>query len=94
MRSQNKIYPYEEYPKRKPEPDNLEHFNNLRDEMATNVFSNHYSASQCNPGVGPCIIKEVLFPPEAPQEFATMIESALVYQNTANYEMAIATFEE
>jgi tetratricopeptide (TPR) repeat protein len=36
----------------------------------------------------------VFFPPDAPQEFATMIESGLVYQNTANYEMAIATFEE
>lgn len=35
-----------------------------------------------------------MFPPEAPQEFATLIESALVYQNTANYEMALATFEE
>jgi hypothetical protein len=89
-----KIYPYAEYPPVKPEPNNLDHFSNYRAGLAQNTFSKHYSASQCNPGVGPCIIKEVLFPPDAPQEFATMIESGLVYQNTANYEMAIATFEE
>jgi hypothetical protein len=89
-----KIYQYEEYPPKKPEPNNLDHFNDLRAEMAQSTFPGHYNATQCNSGVGPCIIKEVLFPPQAPQEFATLIESALVYQNTANYEMALATFEE
>ena len=33
-------------------------------------------------------------PPEAPREVATLIESTLVYQNAANYEMAIKTLEE
>ena len=42
----------------------------------------------------PSIIKEVFFPPEAPHEVATLIESALVYQNDANYEMAIHTLRE
>ncbi|CAI2359845.1 unnamed protein product [Moneuplotes crassus] len=88
-----KIYPFEEYPPKPREPDNLYHFDNLRNEMNENIFPTHYNALQCNPGVGPCIIKEVLFPPEAPQEFATLIESALVYQNTANYDMALETFE-
>jgi tetratricopeptide (TPR) repeat protein len=46
-----------------------------------------------NPGIAPCIIKEVYFPPEAPTEVATLIESALVYQNTGNYNMAILCFE-
>ena len=44
---------------------------------------------QQNSGIMPSIIKEVFFPPEAPQEVATLIESSLVYQNDANYEMAI-----
>ena len=42
----------------------------------------------------PHIIKEVFFPPEAPHEVATLIESALVYQNSANYQMAIRSLEE
>lgn len=33
-------------------------------------------------------------PPQAPPEVATLIESTLVYQNSANYEMAIKTLEE
>jgi tetratricopeptide (TPR) repeat protein len=48
---------------------------------------------QGNPGIAPCIIKEVYFPPESPSIVATLIESALVYQNSANYEMAIDCFE-
>lgn len=32
-------------------------------------------------------------PPEAPPEVATYIESSLVYQNSANYEMAIHSLE-
>jgi len=42
----------------------------------------------------PTIIKEVYFPPSSKyQDVATLIESALVYQNSANYEMAIKAFE-
>ena len=33
-------------------------------------------------------------PPQAPSEVATLIESTLVYQHSANYEMAIKTLEE
>lgn len=42
----------------------------------------------------PNIIKEVFFPPEAPHEVATLIESALVYQNSANYQMAVRSLEQ
>ena len=42
----------------------------------------------------PSIIKEVFFPPEAPHEVATLIESALVYQNSANYQMAVRSLEQ
>lgn len=48
-----KIYPYEEYPPRAPEPNNLDHFTELRAEMESNTFPKHYNASQCNSGVGP-----------------------------------------
>lgn len=48
---------------------------------------------QGNPCVAPCVIKEVYFPPEAPCEVATLIESALVYQNYANFELAVDCFE-
>ena len=47
----------------------------------------------CNPGVMPTIIKEVYFPPDAPMEVATLMESSLVYQNSANYEMAVKSLE-
>lgn len=61
--------------------------------MAENIFPSNIRGSQSNAGVAPCIIKEVFFPPEAPKEIATLIESAFVYQNTANYEMALNTLE-
>jgi hypothetical protein len=47
--------------------------------MIENIFPNNIRGSQCNSGVAPCLIKEVFFPPEAPHEVATLIESALVY---------------
>lgn len=56
----------------------------------------------------PVIIKEVFFPPDTTidaikddkdrskklQEVATLIESAIVYQNSANYEMALKSLED
>jgi len=33
-------------------------------------------------------------PPDAPQTVATLIESSLVYQNSANYEMAVHSLEQ
>lgn len=57
-----------------------------------NTFPINIKGDQGNPGIAPCIIKELYFPPEAPCEVATLIESALVYQNSANYELAIECF--
>ena len=54
----------------------------------------HLRGDQQNPSIMPNIIKEVFFPPEAPHEVATLIESALVYQNSANYQMAVRSLEE
>lgn len=66
---------------------------NARKDLVENVFPNNIRGESCNSGVAPTIIKEVFFPPEAPHEIATLIESALVYQNSANYEMAIHSYE-
>lgn len=89
-----KIYPFEQYPRVADPPSNLLHINDFKKDMSEPVFHKNFKETECNPGVAPCIIKEVFIPPEAPQEIATLIESALVYQNTANYEMSLATFEE
>ena len=62
--------------------------------MSENVFPMQAMGDQQNPGIMPSIIKEVFFPPDAPQEVATLIESALVYQNSANYEMAVRSLED
>ena len=53
--------------------------------MNENTFPDNLRGDQQNAGIMPSIIKEVYFPPEAPSEVATLIESALVYQNSANY---------
>lgn len=61
--------------------------------LSENIFPLNIRGDQGNPGVAPCIIKEVYFPPESPQEVATLIESALVYQCSSNFEMAIDCYE-
>ena len=62
--------------------------------MNSSTFPQNIRQEQCNPGIMPNIIKEVFMPPKAPPEVATLIESSLVYQHSANYEMAIKTLEE
>lgn len=69
------------------------HFREKRKQLMSSTFPNYFKASHCNPGVGPCIIKEVLFPPEAPSEIATFLESANVYHANASYELAINTYD-
>lgn len=51
--------------------------------IVENVFPSNSRGQSCHSGVAPVIIKEVFFPPVAPPEIATLIESALVYQNNA-----------
>ena len=63
--------------------------NQAKVELDANTFPMNSKEDQQNPGIMPSIIKEVFFPPEAPQEVATLIESSLVYQNDANYEMSV-----
>jgi hypothetical protein len=58
-------------------------------DLVENTFPLNIRGDMSNPGVAPCIIKEVYLPPDASTEVATLIESALVYQNSANFEMAV-----
>lgn len=50
-----------------------------RKGLMSNVFPMNCRGEMGNPGIAPVIIKEVYFPPEAPYDVATLIESALVY---------------
>jgi hypothetical protein len=63
----------------RPPPGTLELIRKAQNEAEQNVFPNNIRAEQCNAGVAPCLIKEVFFPPDAPHEIATLIESAIVY---------------
>ena len=81
-------------PAKPHQPDTMELMRMASKDMAENTFPMNIRGDQQNPGIMPHIIKEVFFPPEAPHEVATLIESALVYQNSANYQMAIRSLEE
>jgi len=76
-----------------PEPGTLELVRKARNDLMENIFPSNIRGEHANAGVAPTIIKEVYFPPDAPQEIATLIESAIVYQNTGYYEQAIDCFE-
>ena len=62
-------------------------------DINESVFPQNIRQEHQNSGIMPTIIKEVFKPPEAPAEVATLIESSLVYQNSANYEMAVKSLE-
>ena len=62
--------------------------------MEKPIFENNIVEEHCNPGVAPVIIKEIYFPPKSSEEVATLVESALVYQNSGNYEQALESFEQ
>ena len=66
-------------PPKPDEPDTMQLLNKAAQEMQENVFPMSLKGDQQNPQIMPSIIKEVFFPPEAPHEVATLIESALVY---------------
>ncbi len=76
-----------------PEPGTVDLVRKAREALMENIFPSNIRGEQSNAGVAPTIIKEVYFPPEAPQEIATLIESAIVYQNTGYFEQAIDCFE-
>eukprot|EP01002_Notosolenus_urceolatus_P004179 NODE_2098_length_1206_cov_44.738116_g1738_i0.p1 GENE.NODE_2098_length_1206_cov_44.738116_g1738_i0~~NODE_2098_length_1206_cov_44.738116_g1738_i0.p1 ORF type:complete len:283 (-),score=68.21 NODE_2098_length_1206_cov_44.738116_g1738_i0:63-911(-) len=40
----------------------------------------------------PCLIREVFYAPECPQEIVELLETALVHQNSSNYSLAIQTY--
>lgn len=65
------------------------HVAQARKGLCSNVFPMNARGDMGNPGIAPVIIKEVYFPPEAPEDVATLIESSLVYQNSSNFALAI-----
>lgn len=75
-------------------PTTLELITKATQEMESSIFPQNIRQMQCNTLVMPSVIKESYFPPKAPNEVATLIESALVYQHAANYMMAIKTLED
>jgi tetratricopeptide (TPR) repeat protein len=62
-------------------------------DINESVFPKNIRQDHQNSGIMPTLIKEVFMPPNAPSEVATLIESSLVYQNSANYEMAVKSLE-
>jgi hypothetical protein len=74
-------------------PTTLDLIRKATKDVNDNIFPQNIRGEHCNPGVMPTIIKEVFFPPDAPMEVATLMESSLVYQNSANYEMAVKSLE-
>ena len=72
-------------PPKPDQPDTYKLLSQAAKDMQENIFPMSLKGDQMNPSIMPSIIKEVFFPPEAPHEVATLIESALVYQNSANY---------
>jgi len=57
----------------------LQLMRDARKDINANIFPVNNRGEASNPGIAPCIIKEVFFPPDSPQEVATLVESALVY---------------
>lgn len=78
---------------REPPPVTLDLVRKARQDIVENIFPSNIRGEMCNAGVAPCVIKEVFFPPDAPHEIATLIESAIVYQNTGYFEQAIDCFD-
>ena len=74
-------------------PSTLDLIRKAAAEVKDNIFPMNIRAEHCNPGILPTIIKEVYFPPDAPMEVATLMESSLVYQSSASYEMAVRSME-
>ena len=57
--------------------------------MTNNVFPPHIKGVQCNPGINPCLIKEVFYSPDAPRPILTLIESSNVYQTQGNFDLSL-----
>ncbi len=64
---------------RDPPPATIELVRKARQDIVENIFPSNIRGEMCNAGVAPCIIKEVYYPPDAPIEIATLIESGIVY---------------
>jgi len=75
---------------------NLKHFRDYTSNMNTNTLQVLQNTKKTQPhaGIAPCVIRELLFPPTASEDITTLIESAFVYQNTSNYQLALKTMSD
>jgi len=72
----------------------LEAVRSYTKEAATSIIQQSTKVRVGTSYVAACIIKEVYFPPEAPINVSTLIESANVYLTNEEYELAVSTFED
>ena len=68
-----------------------EKFLTVRNEK--NIFPETAKRSLCNPGIRPCLIREIFLSPPSPTSVNTLIESAIVFQNNGNFSMALTTLD-
>lgn len=80
------------YVKKLPEVSRSQKFLPLRNE--SNLYPETLARSLCNPGIGPCLIKEIFSPPFSPPEVTTLIESVLSFQNNGVYSKALEKLDE
>lgn len=66
----------------------------LKNTLESAIFPSTFRQTIANPAVQPCIIQEILLPPASPAHITTLIESALVYQNTGNLYMALKSLDQ
>jgi tetratricopeptide (TPR) repeat protein len=65
----------------------------FKKNMNSNLFPETAKKSLCNPGISPCLIKEIYLPPSSPTEISTLIESVIVLQNNYNFSMALISLD-
>lgn len=75
-----------------PEVSRSQKFLPLRNDL--NLYPETLSRSLCNPGIGPCLIKEIFSPPSSPPDVTTLIESVLSFQNNGVYSKALEKLDE
>ena len=81
------------FPEKLPDVPRSENFLFLRNNLNSNPYPETAKKSLCNPGIKPCLIKEIFLPPPSPAEINTLIESAIVFQNNCNYSMALISLD-
>jgi len=77
-----------------PTQPRYEEFRDFKRNLTGSLFPETGKQCLVNPGVQPCIIREILLPPPSPSSVSTQIESAFVYQNNGDYVQAYKALED